>query len=156
MNIRTLHLGMLALAALSAIPQASVQAQTITTPPRTISSQQETQGSDSTLTLVVVNPNNTGTSYFTVPIPNPSTAGYSYGTPPTLTCYANSVTTKVTQTATCPSGHVTTAGMSSFVQTATQTVTTTCPNGNYGGSPSTTTSTSAWSPTATAACSVVN
>lgn len=144
-----IHKTLLALACCAAFP---VSAQTVTTPPRTISSQQETQGVDSTF-QGNVQPNTQG-SGFTVPIPTaPKPPPPPPPPPPPVTCTATASSRTITQPASCPAGYLTAAGQSSFTQSATQTTSTTCPAGAYG-SPSTSTSTSGWSPSPSSACTV--
>lgn len=170
MNSFHLRRSVLAMAVLAAISLTSVDAQTVTTPPRTITSQQETTGNDSTFQGDVVP--NAQTSTFQMSITTPAAP-----TPPTPTCAPSSssktltqtLTPTVYQTAACPAGYLTTSYSTTFTQAAiqtdnqvaTQTTTTTCPAGIYG-SPSTSTttggwtttssSTGAWSPTAASAC----
>lgn len=158
---------------LASLATLTVHAQTVVTPPRSITAQQETTGNDSTFQGDVVVPN-TQTSTFQMSITAPAAP-----TPPTPTCAASSssktltqtITPTVSQTASCPAGYLTTSYTSTFTQyatqidnqDATQTTTTTCPSGIYG-SPNTSTTTStwtntssstgAWSPTAASACTV--
>ncbi len=144
------HKSILALACVAAFPVCS---QTVTTPPRAISSQQETPGVDSTF-QGNVQPNAVN-STLTLAIPAaPTPAPAPAPAPPPVTCTASSSSVPVTQTASCPVGYLTTSGTSTFTQTATQTTTTSCPSGPYGA-PSTSTSTGAWSPTPAAACTVL-
>ncbi|MGH8156678.1 MAG: hypothetical protein ACREPQ_01030, partial [Rhodanobacter sp.] len=52
--------------------------------------------------------------------------------PPPVTCTPSSSTIPVTQTASCPAGYMTNTGATSFTQSGTATVATTCPAGIYG------------------------
>lgn len=170
MNNFHLRRSVLAMAVLAATSLTSVDAQTVTTPPRTITSQQETTGNDSTFQGDVVPNAQTSTFQMSVTAPAPPP-------PPAPTCAASSssktlsqtITPTVSQAAVCPAGYLTTSYASTFTQyatetenqVATQTTTTTCPAGIYGA-PSTSTSTGgwtttssslgAWSPTAASAC----
>lgn len=140
---------LLAVACVAALHAATAAAQTVTTPPRTLSSQQETQGVDSTFTGNVQPNAQTSTFQTTVtgsPPPPPPP-------PPTVTCTPGAFSKPVYQTASCPPGYLTTAGGSTFTQSAVDTISTTCPAGSYGA-PSTSTATGAWSPTPAAVCTI--